>query len=175
MKRFIVYILLASLSFAQGCKKDETEQDEIDLPIVNGYFARNEAGESMGIIGNSNPNVKLGTQNTYLDSDYYITFFPNPAINYASLFLKSPDPDETKKVWIVPAIYQPDYEPTHDETDELDIVNINDISIFHTETTGNTLMLDLNTFPSNYYRLYVEVGGYLFYDNIVIDKDYQSP
>jgi hypothetical protein len=113
----------------------------------------------MGIMGNTNPNVKTGTQNTYHDSDYFIIFFPNLAINFASIHLKSPDPDETKKVWIVPAIYQADYEPTHDKTDELDIVIINGISVFHSETTGNQLFLDLTTLPSDYYRLYVEVGG----------------
>ncbi|MFN2396142.1 MAG: hypothetical protein ABR597_10690 [Bacteroidales bacterium] len=176
MKRFAVLILFALSGLLMACtdKEPNTEEPNELLPVINGYYARNEAGEPMGIMGNMNPNVNLGTNTDHMNSDYFITFFPNPAINYASVYMKSPDPDETKKIWIVPAVFDPEFEPSDDEMNEQNIQNINEISVFQTETTGNTFFIDLTELQSDYYRIYVEVGDHLLYDNIVIDKDYNT-
>ena len=173
MKRFAVLILVALSGLLKTCTEKEPNAEEPDelLPVINGYYARNEAGESMGIMGNMNPNVNLGTNTDHVNSDYFITFFPNPAINFASVYIKSQYTDETKKIWIVPAVFDPDFEPT-DDTNEPDIQIINEISVFQTETTMNTLFLDLTELQSDYYRIYIEVGEYIFFDNIVIDKDF---
>lgn len=174
MKRFAVLILVVLSGFLTTCTEKESNAKEPDelLPIINGYYARNEAGESMGIMGNMNPNVYLGTNTNHVNSDYFITFFPNPAINYASVYMKSPGQDEVKKIWIVPAVFEPEYEPSNDETYQPDIQIINEISVLQTETAMSSVLLDLTGLPSDYYRIYVEIGEHIFYDNIVIDKDF---
>ncbi|MBW6478133.1 MAG: hypothetical protein K0B37_01815 [Bacteroidales bacterium] len=174
MRRLAVLILVIISGLFTACSEKESKMEEPDelLPVINGYFARNEAGESMGIIGNMNPNVNLGTNTNLVDSDYFITFFPNPAINFASVYMKSPGQDEIKKIWIVPAVFDPEYEPSDDETYEPEINILNEIAVLQTETTMHTVFFDLTELQSGYYRIYVEVAEYILYDNIVIDKDF---
>ncbi|TVQ06952.1 MAG: hypothetical protein EA361_18965 [Bacteroidetes bacterium] len=172
MSRNSLLILLVLVVFSLGCSKEEAELrlPEFEVPVVTGYHMRDEAAQPMGAIGL--PNVKLGHPSGDWNCDYFISFFPNPAINFGSIHMKSPNANHIKKVWITRAVFRPPYATPVIATDGMNNFIAGGFPLIQAETTDDRLFLNLTELPSGYYRLYVSVNGHLFYDNIVIDKNF---
>ncbi|ODS86527.1 MAG: hypothetical protein ABS46_00915 [Cytophagaceae bacterium SCN 52-12] len=83
--------------------------------------------------------------------------------------IKSPSESSQKKLWIVPAEWNekaPENIPavTKETLDRLSELNIT--------LSSHTSAISINTskFTNRYYRVYLEVNGKLFYDNVLIQK-----
>lgn len=172
MNRKTVIILCAIVAFVTGCSKEEAELrlPGFEVPVVTGYYLRDEVAISRGYVGV--PNVKPGTHSDYSQSTYFITFFPNPARNSGTIHLKSPNDYDVKKFWITQAIYSSPISIPGASVDGMNNIIAGGAPLIQGETTDKNIYLDLTDLPSGYYRLYVSVNDHLFYDNIVIDKNY---
>lgn len=172
MSRNLLLILLVLVVFSLGCSKEEAELrlPEFEVPVVTGFHMRDEAGIFMGSIGL--PNVKLGHPSGNWDAEYFINFFPNPAINRGNIYMKSPNEYDVRKVWLTRAVFKPPYDAPGIATDGMNNFIASGFPLIQAETTEDHLSLNLTDLPSGYYRLYVSVNGLLFYDNIVIDKNF---
>jgi hypothetical protein len=172
MNRISLLIILASLSIAPGCNKEQADlrMPEFEVPVITGYLVRDEAAQHQGNIGQ--PNVNLGHPSGNWDSEYFITFFPNPAINRGTIYMKSPNEYDVKKVWLTQAVFRPPYSIPGISTDGMNNFIAGGAPLLQVEVTERNLMLDLTDIPTGYYRLYVSVNGHVFYDNIVIDKNF---
>ncbi len=172
MNRNSLLILLVIVAFAISCSKEEADlrMPEFEVPVVTGFHMRDEAAQPMGSIGI--PNVKLGHPSGNWDSEYFITFFPNPAINRGTVYMKSPDEYDVKKVWLTRAVFKPPFSIPDIDTDGMNNFIAGGTPLIQAETTDDHLFLNLTDLSSGYYRLYVSVNGHLFYDNIVIDKNF---
>lgn len=172
MNRNSLLILLVILVLSSGCSKEEAElrMPEFEVPVVTGFRMRDEAGIFMGSIGI--PNVKLGHPTGDWNSEYFITFFPNPAMNQGTVYMKSPGEYDVKKVWLTRAVFRPPFDTPGIATDGMNNFIAGGAPLLQGETTNQNLLLNLTHLPSGYYRLYISVNGHLFYDNIVIDKNF---
>jgi hypothetical protein len=159
-----------------GCTKEEADLrvPEFEIPVIHGYFARDVIGNNMGVYGYGKPNVNLGDKSNYHDSDYFVTMFPNPMHNFLSVMAKSPDENEVKKLWITQAILRPPFGTGIVSTDGWNNFVAGGSPLLQMEFTENNVHLNLTDLPNGYYRVYIKVNGHLLYDNLVIDRDFNS-
>jgi hypothetical protein len=165
MKKLILFICISALFIS--CTKESAiglRTDELQSPVVTGYYMRDEQGAVMGVFGGSTPNVKLEHNN----KEYFLTIFPNPIRKDrgAYLYLKSP-PNTLKKFWITKA-----NNPRGVNNLNSTVLVAGGMPIFQMETYGNWLYIDANTvfqgLPEGYYRAYLKINDVLLYDNLLI-------
>lgn len=156
-----------------GCTKEEADIrfPQFEVPQFTGYYARDEAGHYMGRYGM--PNVNLGDQYTWENSRYHITMFPNPAHNRSTVFIKSPNQNQMKKLWLTRAIPTLPFEPTIVESDNWNNFVVGGAPLLQGEFTQREAYLNISDLPNGYYRLYVEMDGLIFYDNLLIDRSFR--
>ncbi len=171
MRHYYLFLLLF-LSGITSCRKDEPSS-ESGKPVITGYYQRSITGGGVNggdpeIVGN--PNTRLGDGNDFASSDYYMISYPNPCMgDQLVITIKSPSESSQKKLWIVPAEWNekaPENIPavTKETLDRLSELNIT--------LSSHTSAISINTskFTNRYYRVYLEVNGKLFYDNVLIQK-----
>jgi len=162
MKKYISIFFIIILF---GCTKEDTSfhTGGLSVPEINGYITRDNHGHEMQTIGN--PNVKLGSGTEIDKSAYYFVCYPNPANDIISFYVKTPTPDIPKQLWITHA----NYSGQENSNINLGINNIQTSgAIFQTEFTRSNVSIYLSDYPSGYYRVYLKINEYIFYDNIVI-------
>jgi hypothetical protein len=166
--RKLLYPLLF-LIFLGGCSEDEMIPDTgLEVPVIHGYYARSEAGYSMGIYGYSTPNVKLGNQsNDFMQSEYAFITFPNPAHNIYQVMINTPGQEEIKKIWLVQAVMRDPFQIPAVASDGNSNMIVNS-PLVQITTRQNHALLDVTNLPEGYYRIYVKVNNHLLYDNLVI-------
>jgi len=175
MIRACLGILIFALVAVSGCTKEEADFRIADFatPFIHGYFARDEAGNPMGVYGYAQPNVNLGDKSSFYESNYYVTIFPNPTHNYLSVYTKSPEPNQMKKLWITPAILRPPFENGAVLTDSWNNFVAGGYPLLQLKFMENNAYLDLTDLPNGYYRLYLKVNDQLLFDNLVIDREFR--
>jgi hypothetical protein len=169
MKKSGLFILLILLIFTSGCNKEKAEYrlSDFDIPVITGYYLRDEQGIPMRTIGT--PNVRLGNESNDFTSDYYLMQYPNPCDKSCVLNIKSPSGQSIKKVWVVQASY---FDQMPGSENELNMISLNTggAPLLQAETTSRYLKLDLTSFKTGYYRVYVKIDDQILYDNLVINK-----
>lgn len=172
MKSFIPIITFVIVLLC-SCTKDEADlrTSSFETPVVKGFIMRDQNGWTMGYIGK--PNVKTGEPPYEVSPGFSLFVYPNPAANSCHVWLNSPNENETKKVWLTRAT-------AGDELyNSTGIANMNALIIggcplFQVEVTGNDVAIDLSLLDDGFYRVYVKMGGCLFYDNLVIYKNTET-
>jgi hypothetical protein len=174
MTKTKLLFLFSALIFITGCTKEEADFRDggFEIPVIHGYHARDETGNSQGRYGYGIPNVKLGDDANFWDSRFFLTIFPNPIHNFLTVMMKTPDVNDVKKLWISRAIMRPPFEYGTILTDDKNNFIAGGSPLLQVEFTGDSAFLDLTALPNGYYRVYVEVNGEVFYDNLVVDRDY---
>lgn len=169
MKKSGIFILLILLIFTSGCTKEKADYrlSEFDIPVVTGYYLRDDIGFPMGKIGT--PNVRLSNESDDFTSDYYLMLYPNPCDKSCVLYIKSPSDQSIKKVWVVQASY---FDQMPGSENELNMISLiaGGAPLLQAETTSRNLWLDLTSFKTGYYRVYVKIDDQILYDNLVINK-----
>lgn len=155
----IVCMILAATS----CSKSESPAMTISMkpPVITGYHLRDAVGNSMGHEGAPNTLTEIPGQG----SSYLLVAYPNPSNSLIGLYLRSPD-TAYKHIWMVHAVYQGE---VANGNVVLGTSNINTVGIplWSVKTTSNNFYIDLSAFPAGYYRVYMQAGDYLLYDNLV--------
>jgi hypothetical protein len=148
-------ILLSIL--ALGCNSDETSvTDKTALSLVTGVTFRQNFDD---------PPFQLGNPNTFVNNKFVI--YPNPAIETA--FISAAE--NITDVWIVPA----NAEKIHQTVDFAGILNTSlypqqsilansDLTL--TGQSSNNINLDLESLEKGYYRVFVKIGGEIYWDNL---------
>ena len=167
MKKRLLFCLIVLTVISCTKENYELRLSDFNTPLIKGYYLRDDFGNFNGIVGI--PNTKQGSDNDYENSQYYFSFFPNPAENFCNIDLKAPTYGEIIKLWITPAnMYN------YESTNSIFFNNANNITIggspvYQTEFHSNSFIgLDLSNIPNGYYRIYLKVNDYLLYDNLVI-------
>jgi len=173
MMKILLTGVILSLMIFPGCTKEEADIrfPQFEIPQFKGYYARDEAGNYMGRV--AMPNVNLGDQDTWENSRYHIILFPNPAHNRTTVYIKSPNQYDEKKLWLTQAIPTLPFEPTIVESDTWNNFVAGGVPLLQGKFTQREAYLDISALPDGYYRLYVEVDGLIFYDNLLIDRSFR--
>ncbi len=172
MKSLFSFIAVAIIGLC-SCTKDEADlrTSSFETPVVKGFIMRDPNGWIIGNIGN--PNVKIGDPPNGTNSSFSVEVYPNPAVNLCHVHIISPNEDEIKQVWLTRAT----------ASDQLynsaGILNMNALKIggyplFQALVSDDDVGLDLSKLEDGFYRVYVKMGGLLFYDNLVIYKNLET-
>jgi len=167
MKPKHLLLLLLITILLPGCTKEaDIRLSEFTTPVITGYYVRNDIGMDLKTIGI--PNVRLGdNSNDYHTSTYFFTFFPNPCTDSCLTFVKAPQDNSTRKVWITQANWlEEKNEPVTDPVG-MDNMTVGGYPLIQKEFTSDRTMIDLSSLGEGYYRIYLEVDGNLLYDNLI--------
>lgn len=165
MNKFIlIFISISILS----CSKDDSNirVSNLETPILTGFLLRNITGDVIGKIGF--PNIKLGNESNDNNSEYFFSTYPNPIKDKASIYIKSPNTNTTKKVWIVHAEYNNNISNAETSIGNATLLSAGGSPIFYGEISSNDIHLDLSNLNEGYYRVYVNIDGLTLYDNLII-------
>lgn len=148
-----------------GCSKknDLVRTSDMSVPQITGFQIRNEVGSITKIVGL--PNIKLNDDQL----NYKFTFFPNPTKDIGMLYIYTPKSNVAKQIWVVQAQYD-NFAEDFRIGNGMIINFIGGTPLFNLETTSENVALNLKDLYNGYYRVYVQIGDVLLYDNIIIYK-----
>lgn len=168
-KSLILALLIAALT---GCgEKEQLVLPIFDPPILTGYHLRDDNGQPLGNVGAPNTNTSTdspGIANPLLEFSSY----PNPSRGdlFQATIYSGIVSNEPVRVWITPARYI-------DELNEPNTLGATLVSSHGRPLREFTLQLAegfnniaINTedLPAGYYRIYVQRGSFLLWDNLLI-------
>jgi hypothetical protein len=174
MKNKLLWLLIVVVYISCTKKNpDEFRDSSLEAPIVDSFIARDESGVTMGIFGNSVPNVRFFNGIDFRSSEYSFLAFPNPIytnstyrLSVCNVYMFSPE-GTNKKIWIVRA-----NAPAGNQYHDASLLVAGGMPVFKHETFSNFLSIDFNKIRANispdFYRIYVRMGNELLYDNLLI-------
>lgn len=162
-------LFLSTLMLTLSCSKEsEIRLSEFEIPIITGFELRDVQGQTMGIYGI--PNIKLGNESNSYNSEYFFSLYPNPCTDICTVYIKAPNSNAAKYVWIVQAQYR--------DNNTTILMNLGTNSIYvggtpliETEFTTNNIVVDLSSLSEGYYRMYLKVDDLILFDNLVITNN----
>ncbi|MCK9423779.1 MAG: hypothetical protein M0Q38_14400 [Bacteroidales bacterium] len=170
MKTSHLLILLIIATVTYSCTKEgaDIRLSEFETPVINGYYLRNDVGQTMGVMGF--PNVKLGNESNDFNSTYFFACFPNPCRESCAVYIKAPTKQQSRKLWITQANIG--NQVSNSATNIINMTNIviGASPVIQIEFTSDHLTIDLSSLKEGYYRIYLKVDEFLLYDNLVIYK-----
>jgi len=175
MKKTYLSILFCALLLMAGCTKEKADLRvaEFEIPIIHGYHVRDGDGSMVGNYGYGVPNLRLGDGEGYFDSNYFFVCYPNPPIaNKVNVLTKSPFNNEPKKLWITHAILRPPFDAGIVTNDDWNNFVAGGAPLFELEFTQKEIRLDVTELSEGYYRVYLKIDNQIFYDNLVVIKNY---
>jgi hypothetical protein len=153
----VFYTCLVLLAF--GCSNDKATPDQTAIDLVTGITFRQAPDDSPQVFGN--PNVRVSNQ---------FVLYPNPV--HQTILLESPS--LITSVWVVPAHAQKIYQTANFAT-ILNASTYSETAISSHATlslsgqSNNTVTMTIATLPEGYYRVFVKIGGTLYWDNLYVD------
>ncbi len=158
MKKILLILIITSFINCNNNEDLNNSKTETDINLVTGINLINNFGIKTGELGNPN---ELNNNN--------FVFYPNPTVDV--LDLKSLE--SISKVWITSANSNKEYQ----HTDFNSILNSNLYSeneiesvskLKFTELNKSGIKIDLGSLEDGYYRVFVEINGIIYWENIFI-------
>jgi len=173
MKYIKPFSFLFLLILFYNCNKFGPPGDDrlnnFDYPIITGFEFKNEEGVSIGSYGEL-VNNKLGDKGTIEESEYYLNAFPNPATDFYTVYTLSRNAPMLRTIWIVKASYNGEL-PNIEIYNNATYLVAGQYHLIEVSSQGNLINIDLSSLDDGFYRIYVEIGGNVLYDNFIVYKD----
>ncbi len=169
------FLIACALLLCLGCEK-KVDSPNLHpfyaVPVNTGYYAYDSNGNFLRVVGI--PNIKNGTA----PYDREFVMFPNPLRSSTfqhedsvscRIFLPV---GMSKKVWVLPANYSEHSSSTLNQNGGSFQV-VSNTPVFQIETNDQRVDIILPVDQHTDYRVYVELDGELYYDNIAI-RDFDT-
>jgi len=162
----IFFLLLTSVMFLSTCKKDDSDISNycFDVPEIGGYIQRDANGSTIGIVGKP----------IHYPGEYpgaWMMVCPNPLFSYMNSFVVyCSDNTNEKKLWITRAKFKNQLSPTG-VTLGMNTAWLSGGKIFEKKFVERDIHIDKSLFTEGYYRVYLEIDGQVYYDNLVISNE----
>lgn len=163
-KILIILISLLAISCSNDDKTPQTDKTSINL--VTGVDFR-QTTDDMGL--------KLGNPNTFVKNKFLI--FPNPARNNNNLYISAQE--NITAIWLVPATPEKIYQSVDFSTilnsslySEQFIISSSKLSL--NELSTSNPKLDIKTLTTGYYKIFVKIGGVIYWDNLYVYTDVED-
>lgn len=135
--------------------------DIYDPPVIKGYYLRDDSNTPLGIKGT--PNVKI-SDNTGQSGAFEMSIYPNPC---RFNFYIDGNSNQLKECWIVAGVYDESNE-TYSIDEEQTIRDKEIESLINMDFSSKYKNIDISSFESGYYRVYMKIDDVLYYDNLEI-------
>lgn len=177
-KSFIISIIAIILLF-EGCSKDDEgiNSPVLSPPILTGFELLDEFGVQFGQIGYPNTRVTNEdvTHSGHLPLHPNISCYPNPVSDRLAVRIYIENEGRQKVfITIVEGIFSSDNEEpilSNMVISEFSSGSLKE-SEYEMYSGIHTTVLSLGDLPDGYYRIYVKVGDELFWDNLIIAKEF---
>lgn len=159
----ISFLFLLATFFINACQEKENVVPAgfgFKTPVIHGFWMRDYNGSPMGYYGN--PNIKISNE-----AGLSMNCFPNPACNIWRIYFR-PESALEKKIWIVHATTDPDYDPAPYALGALP-TRIGGVPVYEITTYGNEINIPADNLYNGYYKIYCVIGDDLLHDNLVRD------
>ena len=151
----IVLILISVLSLS--CNNDETSNpDNTALNLVTGINCRQTSNDLP---------LQLGNPNVLINNKFVV--YPNPSNEVVNISAQ----ENVTDVWLVPANPEKIYQNVNFSTilntnlyTEQSIVTNSDFSL--NGQSSNGISMNIGTLEKGYYRIFVKIGGMIYWDNL---------
>ncbi|MCK5907072.1 MAG: hypothetical protein KAG37_05740 [Flavobacteriales bacterium] len=160
MKTSIVTLISIILLFS-SCSKNNDEPKSYDN-IITGLILRNNMGEAMGHIGS--PNIKVSNVESQLVTNLRIVSYPNPCKENLNINITGEENNTPIKIAITKGIFNEN--ATVEEIKYTSLSEITSDVIFEDIIANKNYYVDFSSFEDGYYRVYIEIEGTVYYDNI---------
>ena len=152
-KRLLILISILSLS----CNNDETSNpDNTELNLVTGINCRQTSNDLP---------LQLGNPNVLVNNKFVI--YPNPANEIVNISSQ----ENVTDVWLVRANPEKIYQNVNFSSilntnlyTEQSIVTNSDFSL--NGQSSNGISMNIGTMERGYYRVFVKIGGIIYWDNL---------
>jgi hypothetical protein len=173
MKGMLTYLLLGTLAIS--CAKDELDQgiqpSIISRPVNTGYLATDNTGSFIRVIGSPNVYRDVNSSSGFYEGATVV--YPNPTwINDTSdqdaiwtVGFNQAFTGLSKKLWLLEADYLVSQNNVVIENGFAHQVVAGE-AVWQITTTENNVRIALSHAKSNDYRLYIEVDGVTYSDNL---------
>ncbi|NOR86039.1 MAG: hypothetical protein GQ527_00375 [Bacteroidales bacterium] len=170
MKSKNLIYLLAIILALHSCSKTpgETRLNSFEIPTVTGFVFKNEEGVSMGSYGGP-VNNKISDKGSGQESSYYLNVFPNPSNDFYSVYTKVPSPSIMKHIWIVQATYNGELSNTEINNNAVNLV-AGGAPLIEVNSQSEIVRINISSLNEGYYRIYMEAGDIILYDNLIVYK-----
>lgn len=174
MPKLRLLIGLLALALLTSCgEKEQLTLPLFEPPILTGYHLRDANGQALGNVGAPNTNTSTdppGIANPLLE----FFSFPNPSngSSFSVAIFTGIDTGEAVRIWLTAASY----------IDELDSSNTLGASVVSSDGPPirdfnlqlqegfNNLAVNTQELPAGYYRIYLQRGSLLLWDNLLIQQ-----
>lgn len=164
-KKLTLIFVLVLFSCSNDQNNSPNSNDETQLDLVTGIFARQSANSPPTVLGN--PNVLISE----------FVMYPNPSIDF--LFVESQDNSTISDIWFVRANADKIFQDTDFGTilnsnlyAESDIELNSQLQLRDLDVSNSTI--NLENLGSGYYRVFVKIDNRIMWDNIYIDRGNQA-
>ncbi|WP_269224459.1 hypothetical protein [Flavobacterium sp. IMCC34518] len=154
MKRLFILISILAIS----CNKDETgvQTDKNSINLVTGINFRQDIDGTV---------LKLGNPNVLVNNKFLL--YPNPANESVYILAE----ENVTDVWFVSANPEKIYQEINFNNvlstnlyNEQSIISNSNFSI--SGQTSNSFKMNIGTLAKGYYKVFVKIGGKLYWDNL---------
>ncbi|MET3028461.1 hypothetical protein ABXT06_17400 [Flavobacterium sp. UW10123] len=157
----ILFILISLLAISCSSDDNSPKTDKTSINLITGINFRLTT-DDMGL--------KLGNPNSLVKNNFLI--YPNPA--RSTLYISTQG--TITAVWLVPANPEKIYQ-------DVDFGTILNNSLYSEETiisnsklsfndlSTNNPKLDIRTLTTGYYKVFVKIGGVIYWDNLYVYTD----
>lgn len=152
-------------------EKEQLALPIFDPPVVTGYHLRDDNGQPLGNVGAPNTNTSTdspGIANPLLEFFSY----PNPSRgnSFQTAIFNGISSREVVRVWLTPARYIDELNTPNTLGATLASSSGRPLREFTLELEGGFNNLAINTadLPVGYYRIYIQRGNFLLWDNLLI-------
>lgn len=171
LKLLIPTLLLVVLA---GCgEKEQLVLPVFEPPVLTGYHLRDDNGQALGNVGAPNTNTSTdspGIANPLLEFFSY----PNPSRGnvFQTTIFTGISSNEPVRVWVTPARYIDELNASNSLGATLVTSHGRPLQEFTLELKEgfNNIAINTEDFPAGYYRIYVQRGSFLLWDNLLIRK-----
>lgn len=171
LKRQLLIPLFCGLLFFACGEKERISIPIFDEPIITGYHLRDANGQPLGNVGS--PNTNVSTEPAGI-SNASLAFFSYPNPSFQTVFqiaiIAGQDTGTRARVWLTPATYIDELQQAN--TLGASVVTsygkpLRDFSV-ELQEGSNNLSVDTQGLPTGYYRIYLQRGNTLLWDNLYI-------
>lgn len=150
-------LILISI-FAISCSNDETkvQTENTSIDLVTGLYFRQTSDD---------PGLQLGNPNVLVNNKFLI--YPNLANESVNILAKETVTD----VWFVPANPEKIYQEVNFSTilnsnlySEQSIISKSGFSV--NGKSSNSFSMNIRTLAKGYYKVFVKIGGVIYWDNL---------
>ena len=165
--RKITLLFISAILITLSCSKEESDMRlaEFNTPVLTGFELRDMVGNTLGTIGT--PNIKLGNESNDYSSEYLFITYPNPCRDKCTIYLKTPDSNKKKQIWIVEALYNDVTTSTSTNIGNTSLLGLGGTPLLQSEIKTKNAVFDLSSLTEGYYRIYPKVDDFILYDNLI--------